>query len=423
MEEEEQDNGVIVQEMLVQAEKLVNQVTGETMMINLEDASQIVLQEPEGGATELQEAVQIQPGTYQILTGEEIQLGEEMAAQEVDGVTQIEVPLEMLQEAVEMLQGQDIQGDAVEAAIASIAARHLEIAQGGATETEEDMDIMEVTQSDIDAQAVYNPELLNSAEADKALPDTSELEALTAGDRDSMITVTDPETSKPSVVLVSESVAATSSKPRDMVSLLYGTTHPAVSKPHSVQSGLSSEAAPLQAERDIQIPNTVAEVSKPAATTTSETTLATTSQTAATTTSEIAPRTTSETAAMDVDTAPWQQPTSNPVTELREDSEEKDLSLPNKTSADPNAGNSDAMSVNSNGAPLVQEAPPPMEPPPPPLPDKKPDYSEPIEIKENMEISVGSRKCIILPNPDTGQLCAYPLIPIGGKVFILFFFF
>ncbi|XP_064612166.1 uncharacterized protein LOC135476165 [Liolophura sinensis] len=398
MEEEEQNNGVIIQEMLVQGEKLVNQVTGETMTINLEDASQIVLQEPDGGATGLQgavhEAVQIQPGTYQILTGEEIQLGEEMAGQEVDGVTQIEVPLEMLQEAVEMLQGQDIQGDAVEAAIASIAARHMEIAQVGATDAEGDMDIMEVTQSDIDAanaHAAYNPELLNSTEPDKALPDTSELEALTASDRDNIITVADPETSKPSVVLVSQSATATSSKPRDMVSLLYGTTHSAVPIPNTVQNSLSSEAVPLQTVSNAQIPQTGAEVSKTAATTTSET--------------------------ADVDTASLQQPISNSVAELRGDSEESYLTVNNssKNLADSSAVHGDATSINSKGTRLVQENPPPMEPPPPPPPDKKPDYSEPIEIKENMEIFVGSRKCIVLPNPDTGKLCAYPLIPIGGK--------
>lgn len=44
---------------------------------------------------------------------------------------------------------------------------------------------------------------------------------------------------------------------------------------------------------------------------------------------------------------------------------------------------------------------------------KKPDLSRPIEVTDHMEVVVNGKKCLLKVNPDTGQLCAYPLITPG----------
>lgn len=45
--------------------------------------------------------------------------------------------------------------------------------------------------------------------------------------------------------------------------------------------------------------------------------------------------------------------------------------------------------------------------------EKKPDLTKPIEVTDHMEVVVNGKKCLLKVNPDTGQLCAYPLIPTG----------
>lgn len=47
--------------------------------------------------------------------------------------------------------------------------------------------------------------------------------------------------------------------------------------------------------------------------------------------------------------------------------------------------------------------------------EKKPDLSKPIEVTDHMEVVVNGKKCLLKVNPDTGQLCAYPLISAGKK--------
>ena len=44
---------------------------------------------------------------------------------------------------------------------------------------------------------------------------------------------------------------------------------------------------------------------------------------------------------------------------------------------------------------------------------KKPDLTKPIEVTDHMEVVVNGKKCLLKVNPDTGQLCAYPLLASG----------
>ncbi|KAL4232949.1 hypothetical protein ACF0H5_007637 [Mactra antiquata] len=46
---------------------------------------------------------------------------------------------------------------------------------------------------------------------------------------------------------------------------------------------------------------------------------------------------------------------------------------------------------------------------------KKPDLTKPIEVTDHMEVVVNGKKCLLKVNPDTGQLCAYPLITSGKR--------
>ncbi|XP_052260585.1 uncharacterized protein LOC127864763 isoform X2 [Dreissena polymorpha] len=47
--------------------------------------------------------------------------------------------------------------------------------------------------------------------------------------------------------------------------------------------------------------------------------------------------------------------------------------------------------------------------------EKHPDLSRPIEVTDHMEVMVKGKKCLLKVNPDTGQLCAYPLITTGRR--------
>ncbi|XP_045196595.2 zinc finger protein 236-like [Mercenaria mercenaria] len=47
--------------------------------------------------------------------------------------------------------------------------------------------------------------------------------------------------------------------------------------------------------------------------------------------------------------------------------------------------------------------------------EKKPDLSKPIEVTDHMEVVVNGKKCLLKVNPDTGQLCAYPLLSTGKR--------
>lgn len=44
---------------------------------------------------------------------------------------------------------------------------------------------------------------------------------------------------------------------------------------------------------------------------------------------------------------------------------------------------------------------------------KKPDLTKPIEVTDHMEVVVNGKKCLLKVNPETGQLCAYPLVSTG----------
>lgn len=38
------------------------------------------------------------------------------------------------------------------------------------------------------------------------------------------------------------------------------------------------------------------------------------------------------------------------------------------------------------------------------------DLSKPINITDSTEIMIKGKKCVLMPHPDTGQLCAYPVV-------------
>ena len=48
-------------------------------------------------------------------------------------------------------------------------------------------------------------------------------------------------------------------------------------------------------------------------------------------------------------------------------------------------------------------------------PEIRPDLSKPIEVKEEMEVVVKGKKCMLAVDPDTGRLTAYPILPPEGK--------
>lgn len=47
--------------------------------------------------------------------------------------------------------------------------------------------------------------------------------------------------------------------------------------------------------------------------------------------------------------------------------------------------------------------------------DPKPDLNCPIEVTERTEVMIKGKKCLLMQNPETKQLCAYPILPPEGK--------
>ncbi|KAK7107938.1 uncharacterized protein [Littorina saxatilis] len=45
----------------------------------------------------------------------------------------------------------------------------------------------------------------------------------------------------------------------------------------------------------------------------------------------------------------------------------------------------------------------------------KPDLNCPIEVTERTEVMIRGKKCLLMQNPETKQLCAYPILPPAGK--------
>ena len=48
-------------------------------------------------------------------------------------------------------------------------------------------------------------------------------------------------------------------------------------------------------------------------------------------------------------------------------------------------------------------------------PEIRPDLSKPIEVKEEMQVVVNGKKCMLAVDPDTGKLTAYPILPPEGN--------
>lgn len=47
--------------------------------------------------------------------------------------------------------------------------------------------------------------------------------------------------------------------------------------------------------------------------------------------------------------------------------------------------------------------------------EKKLDLSKPIAVTTHTEVVINGKKCALMVNPGTGELCAYPLLPPPGK--------
>ncbi|XP_076444934.1 uncharacterized protein LOC143282926 [Babylonia areolata] len=45
----------------------------------------------------------------------------------------------------------------------------------------------------------------------------------------------------------------------------------------------------------------------------------------------------------------------------------------------------------------------------------KPDFNCPIEVTERTEVMIKGKKCVLMQNPETKQLCAYPILPPQGR--------
>ena len=52
--------------------------------------------------------------------------------------------------------------------------------------------------------------------------------------------------------------------------------------------------------------------------------------------------------------------------------------------------------------------------------EPKPDLSNPVEIKERQEIIIKGRKYVLMENPETKQMCAYPYLPPPGTLKTIF---
>jgi len=48
--------------------------------------------------------------------------------------------------------------------------------------------------------------------------------------------------------------------------------------------------------------------------------------------------------------------------------------------------------------------------------DIQPDLNSPIEVTERTEVMIKGKKCVLMQNPETKQLCAYPILPAAGRV-------
>ena len=46
----------------------------------------------------------------------------------------------------------------------------------------------------------------------------------------------------------------------------------------------------------------------------------------------------------------------------------------------------------------------------------RPDLSKPIEVKEEMEVVLNGKRCMLAVDPGTGKLTAYPLLPPEGTL-------
>ncbi|ESO92218.1 hypothetical protein LOTGIDRAFT_162873 [Lottia gigantea] len=47
--------------------------------------------------------------------------------------------------------------------------------------------------------------------------------------------------------------------------------------------------------------------------------------------------------------------------------------------------------------------------------EPKPDLDCPISVSDRTEVVINGKKCVLLVNPDTKEMCAYPLLPPDGK--------
>ncbi|XP_046359316.2 uncharacterized protein LOC124137163 [Haliotis rufescens] len=48
-------------------------------------------------------------------------------------------------------------------------------------------------------------------------------------------------------------------------------------------------------------------------------------------------------------------------------------------------------------------------------PPRQPDLNSPIMVGDKTEVVIGGKKCVLMMNPETKQICAYPLLPPPGK--------
>lgn len=48
--------------------------------------------------------------------------------------------------------------------------------------------------------------------------------------------------------------------------------------------------------------------------------------------------------------------------------------------------------------------------------DIQPDLNSPIEVTERTEVMIKGKKCVLMQNPETKQLCAYPILPAAGRM-------
>ena len=65
----------------------------------------------------------------------------------------------------------------------------------------------------------------------------------------------------------------------------------------------------------------------------------------------------------------------------------------------------DSIDVKIKSAPVVTPKKPA---------EIRPDLSKPIEVKEEMEVVLNGKRCMLAVDPDTGKLTAYPLLPPEG---------